>query len=104
TPPPPPLPPGCTIQQPTGTVATLWAQCDPYPYTSYNMWWNETCPGAVSYYQVEHSQPPGGIFVPTGPGPQPVSEWTRVFVSGVPAEVRVRACNGGGCTVPSNSV
>jgi len=97
---PPPSPPGCSLQVPATPVVTLRASCDPYPWTSYNYWWFDQCPSATSYYQVEDSQPVGAPYVITG---TTFSPYTTIFVTGAAGTIRVRACNGAGCSAPSST-
>ena len=98
--PPQPLPPGCSLQSPSNLTAVLVAECDPFPTTHYRLYWSDLCPGAALYYQVEYSQPVGHPYVNSVTS---VSPWADVVVQGVPAQVRVRACDGFLCSGPSNS-
>jgi hypothetical protein len=102
-PPPQPLPPGCTLQGPINPVAVyVPPACNPYPASRYNFYWDDMCPGVVSHYRVEDQQP-------AGTGPWVLTDTTlwrglAVGINGAPGRLRVKACSGAVCSVPSSTV
>lgn len=97
-PPPIPQPPGCspTAYPPVNVSAEPLGICHPPTDGSfYDIKWNDACPG--THYLVD------GFQVGTGTTTLgPVFDFSlRVIVSGSPAAVTVRSCDGFACSVQS---
>ncbi len=86
---------GCNLTRPNNLVGSLIQVCAPSPWTRHFLAWNDDCPAETDFFQLFVSQPVGQPYLY---GWTAVIQSSDVYVYGANANIKVRACNAGGCS------
>lgn len=97
-----PVPANCSLSRPTDVFGFVTHVCFYNTgLTRHQVFWDDACPDATDYYEVERS-----LFSAFGPysfGWTAATQTTQIY-NNIDGWVRIRACNNSvGCSAPSNS-
>jgi hypothetical protein len=94
-----PPPPSCSIAVPDEFFGLLTGVCNPSPWTSHSLSWDDGCPEESTSYVVWGEQPIGYGYFPRW---TTVLQSTPIYVAGANANIKVQACNSSECSPVSS--